>query len=209
MRRLNWRRAETARPWRRAAWWIGVAATLGGCARSDLTAGSRAEPQPVISGRPRVAQSATEVAPGGGSDQLDFFDELEKHPLATQDDAVHAVLLAFHGSSAPSYVQRAAIAKQLGLMDPGINQQPREAVTAGEVAQLLSGALRGAPSDTDSRTRGGFPTSQQALAALQAQGVLPADWRPIRGVTGPELLAAIKHTRRVIDERKHTAAGKE
>lgn len=188
-----------------------VSATmLAGCAGSRSGgAGKGSEPLPAIAGRPHVAKSATEVAPGDGSDQLDFFDELETHELATQDDALHAVLLAFHGSSAPTYVQRAAIAKQLGLMDPRTNQQPREAVTAGEVSLLLSRSLTGGPTGTDKRTQSHSHTSEQAMASMQKLGVLPRDWRLTRGMTGPELLAAIKNAGHVVDERKQSAAGKE
>lgn len=209
MRSMNRRMKRTAGGWLLVASGIGMLALVVGCASSESRVGKESGSSHGVSGRPRVAQSATEVAPGGGSDQLDFFDELEKHQLATQDDALHAVLLAFHGTSAPTYVQRAAIAKQLGLMDLRVSQQPREAVTAGEVSQLLVRSLAGGQTGTGQRTTERFPTSQEALATMQEAGVVPHDWRPTRGMTGPELLAAIKNTGRLIEERKHTAAGKE
>lgn len=178
----------------------------GGCAGPGTIDGAESS---AIADRPRVAQSASEVAPGGGSGQLDFFDELEHHQLATQDDALHAVLLAFHGSSAPTYVQRAAIAKQNGYMHPKVSQQPREAATAGEVSQLLYRSLILSQSFKAVATNPPFPSTDDALRAMQALGVMPDDWRSTRGMTGAELLEAIRGTGRFRDEQQQTTATKE
>ncbi|MBC7773121.1 MAG: hypothetical protein H7210_11535 [Pyrinomonadaceae bacterium] len=189
---------------------IGSSVLVAGCSDSrSVASGPNGDPRSAVVDRPRVPQSAAEVAPGGGSAQLDFFDELESHELATQDDALHAVLLAFHGSSAPTYVQRAAIAKQIGLMNPRTNPQPRDAVTVGEVSQLLFRSLAHDVPGPNQRTDRGSQTSEQALASMQKIGVLPPAWRASRGITGPELLAAIKNAGRLAEGQRHSAAGKE
>src|SRR5262245_19904231 len=85
-------------------------------------------------GRPSVEVSAADLfswGPGSSSQQLEFYDELERRPIASQDDAVHSVLLLAGGTSAPTYQARLASAKSRGLLDSGYSHPAREAVTVG------------------------------------------------------------------------------
>jgi uncharacterized glyoxalase superfamily protein PhnB len=63
--------------------------------------------------------SVAESYPGSGVEQLNFFDAIEKRDLVSHDDALHAALLLFAGQSATTYAQRAARAKQIGLVPGG------------------------------------------------------------------------------------------
>lgn len=137
--------------------------------------------------RPRLQASAAEAFPGNGSEQLDFFDELESRELVTQDDAIHAVLLVARGSSAPTFVQRAAIAKRAGIVEQTWSPQPRDAITTVELASMVAGATRPGGAST-----GAASGSAAKLAELQSSGVIPAEWRPNRGVSGLELLAVLR-----------------
>lgn len=166
---------------------VSVGGALVGCSGAGASEGSESA-RPASTARPRVASSASETYPGSGPEQLDFFDALESRELATHDDVLHAVLLLLKGSSAPTYVGRAAIAKQMGLLDAGDNSQPREAATIQDVSELL---VRGM-----SEGGGGRANARGSLERLKELGVVPADWRAGRGISGPELLGILRRADR-------------
>jgi len=172
-----------------------IAPSLPACANKDHTqrSDSAAASGRSISGRPRIAASVAEVHAEGGADQLEFFEELETRPLVSQDDALHAVLLFVRGSSAPTYVQRAAIAKQLGLMDPRSDQRPRDAVTVGEFSQFLAAAL------PESGGTVKLLNIDESVARLRELGLTPVRWEPNRGISGAELVGVLNAAERMTD----------
>ncbi|MGE3108136.1 MAG: hypothetical protein AB7G11_08585 [Phycisphaerales bacterium] len=149
----------------------GVFLAAAGCASTRPVG----EPERVKT-RPRLEMSAAELYPGSVTDQLDFFDELESRALVSYDDALHAVLLA-RGGSAPTFVQRAAIAKQAGIVGVNWSPQPRDAITVGELAPMIWHQPR---------------EPGRALSGLKSRGVVPETWSAARGVSGPELLAILR-----------------
>jgi hypothetical protein len=145
----------------------------------------------VFTGRPRVQYSAAETSPGSGVDQLNFFDALEKRDLVSNDDALHAALLVFTGQSPATYSQRAARAKQVGLIPTRFDQPAREAITAGELALILARGLE-IPE----------PASEgAALRALAEAGVAPDFAKENSGVSGAQLLTLLGHVEDAIARR--------
>lgn len=155
-----------------------------------------------VSKRPRLTESAAEVYSANGAGQLDFFDALESRELVSQDDALHAVLLAWSGTSAPTFVQRAALAKRSGIVGAGWNPQPRDAITSEELAMMLDGvALAQHAGGAVAGAKGVVLTSPDSLQRMRERGIIPRGWRANRGVSGPELLAILSRARlRVTDE---------
>ncbi len=159
----------------------------GGGGNGTSPRGSKTGVEGSVERRPRLQASAAEAFPGNGAEQLDFFDELESRELVTQDDAIHAVLLVAKGSSGPTFVQRAAIAKRAGIVEQTWSPQPRDAITTVELAAMVAGATGLGVA------RGGASGGSSAmLAELQSSGVIPAEWRANRGVSGLELLAVLR-----------------
>ena len=152
----------------------GLAGGMVGCA-SD---GSRAA-DVGVGFRPLVAQSAIESSPASDASGLAFFDELEGKPLASQDDAIHSMLLLGTGTSAPSYEQRVMMAKELGYVERGFDRPGRQAVTMGDVAEMASKILEG-----------NRPASaEEAMAKLVHREIAPASARPNQGLTGAQLVS--------------------
>jgi hypothetical protein len=162
--------------------------SLAGCAGRGARAQPRSTSEQVKPGgllsRPKLVASATEKYPDPVTGQLDFFDELEERELVSHDDSLHAVLLVMSGSSAPTYVQRVALAKGHGWLEMGFNRPPREAVTVGEVALLVSRSMNGNNIAAPLR-------EADALAELKVKGIFPQGSRPTEGLTGPQLLAVV------------------
>lgn len=146
-----------------------------GCASSRTSA--RALDQ-----RPTVAQSAAESIDASADEGgLGFFDALESRPLASQDDAIHAALLLGTGSSAPTAPQRIAMASTLGYLPANFDRSPRDAVTIGEVANVLAPILEARP----------IASPAAAIGALRARGVTIGTGLPNQGLTGAQLMSVV------------------
>lgn len=149
------------------------AALVGGC--------SAGNPQMVQ--RPMVSQSAPDaaVAAGGLPASAEFFDALERAPLVSQDDAVNAALLLATGTSQPSWPLRERAAKELGILPADFARQGREAVTLGEVSQMLTRVLDGKRAANETA----------AVANMVERGILPEP-RPVQqGLTGAQLVSML------------------
>lgn len=169
---------------------VGVVALLAaGCQSGD--------PTRAASNRPMVEVTAADLfswGQGSASQQLEFYDELERRPIVSQDDAVHAVLLLNGGPSATTYQGRLAAAKARGLLDSGYAPPAREAVTVGEVSQMLARAMRLGPSGS----------TADATATMKREGLIPEQADQAQGLTGAQMLAVLASARDVM-----AAAGNE
>ena len=118
--------------------------------------------------------------------ELDFFDALASQSIVTNDDALHALLIARTGATEASFEQRTARAIQLGWLDdsPG---PPGESAQVGMVASIAAHELLAS-------ARPWRPSSIHALAAtkrLRELGMLPIR-SPEQALTGAELLALLR-----------------
>lgn len=156
-------------------------------------------------GRPLVGSSAVmataRVTPGGveagdlGS-ELDFFDALSQRTLVCHDDVIHAALLLGNGASAPTYVERIALANRLGYLERGFEAPPLEAATVGEVAQVMRRVMQ-------RETGAAAPLNQQqSILWMASHGLLPAGARPYQGLTGPQLLTILGAVREAMPDHR-------
>lgn len=133
--------------------------------------------------RPTLETTAAErvsVEPGG---TLAFFDELETRPVIGRDDVLMATLLLGTGASPTTPSDRVASAKKLGYVPAEYAFPPRQAATAGDVAQVLGVILDGPGA--------AGKTPEEALKALVSRGLAPAALRPNQGLTGAQLVSII------------------
>ncbi|MBX3358246.1 MAG: hypothetical protein KF745_07445 [Phycisphaeraceae bacterium] len=158
-------------------------AALAGCqgnASKPASSGSAA-----ISDRPTVDVTAADLfswgPDGGATQQLEFYDEMERRPITSQDDAIHAVLLMDNGVSASTYPNRLTVAKARGLLDASYDRPPQEAVTVGEVSVMVARSLRLKSADSPAA----------AVAELKQAGVIPETASMYHGLTGAQLLALL------------------
>ncbi len=150
----------------------GLASVPGGCSPS-------AHETMMVGNRPLVGQTAVEASPVGDAGGLGFFDELESKQLASQDDAIHAMLLLGTGTSGGTYEQRVAMAKTLGYVEKGYHQPARQAVTMGEVASMATRILEGKTP----------ATQDDAMARLVHREIAPSSARANQGLTGAQLVS--------------------
>ncbi len=148
---------------------------LGGCESSSREAAMVGE----VGNRPLVAETAVEASPVSDAGGLGFFDALEAKPLASQDDAIHSMLLLGTGVSGSSYEQRVAMAKKLGYVDASFASPARQAVTMGEIASMATRILEGKPA----------ATQDDAMARLVRREIAPAAARANQGMTGAQLVS--------------------
>lgn len=160
--------------------WI-IAAAMGGCS----SGGGKAE----YVHRPMVTQSAPEaVMASSDPSSAAFFDELERVPLASQDDAVHAALLLATGTSQPTWPMRERAARELGLLPTDFTRDGREAVTVGEVSQMFNKILTGKRAASD----------DAAVGSMVERGILPETRLAAQGLTGAQLLSMLGVTQDVM-----------
>lgn len=160
--------------------WI-LAAAMGGC--------SSGGGKPEFVHRPMVTQSAPEaVMASEDPSSAAFFDELERVPLASQDDAVHAALLLATGTSQPTWPMRERAAQQLGLLPTDFARAGREAVTVGEVSQMFSKILTGKRAASE----------DAAVGIMVERGILPETRLAAQGLTGAQLLSMLGVTQDVM-----------
>lgn len=155
--------------WNLATGCVALAALFGGCAGS------------------RVDRSAAEAV-GANADQpdLDFFDILEKRPLACQDDLLHGVLLLSPGGSPATFDERVTEAKELGLIAADARPRARAGLSVGEAAACCQRAVTGT---------GGA----DAVAWAQGRGFVKANAIATDPVSGAELLAALQHLHEAVE----------
>jgi hypothetical protein len=118
--------------------------------------------------------------PGAAVQQLEFYDEVETRDVVAHDDVLHAALLFGRGSSAPTFAQRAALAREQGWVDRSFNRSAHEAATVGEVSQIMARVMG---------LDGSSP--QAAVAALGETGVLPEGLTAHQGISGRQFLAVL------------------
>jgi hypothetical protein len=92
----------------------------------------------------RVPQTLVSQLKTEGDDaQMEFWHRLNDEPVASNDDAFHAVLLYFDGSdSHPDYAARVAAMKQRRMLPGGFNAPPDQAIERGTLAVALVRALQ-------------------------------------------------------------------
>jgi hypothetical protein len=85
------------------------------------------------------------IAKYGGNDpdsQLDFWHELAKRHLTSNDDAFHAILLYADGrDDAGSYDKRVAILKERGLLYKQFSHTADDAIRRGDLAVIICNEL--------------------------------------------------------------------
>ena len=133
----------------------------------------------MVGNRPLVKETAVEQSPVSDAGGLGFFDALEAKPLASQDDAIHSMLLLGTGVSGGTYEQRVAMAKKLGYVDGSFGSPARQAVTMGEIASMATRILEGKPA----------ATQEDAMARLVRREIVPAAGRANQGMTGAQLVS--------------------
>jgi hypothetical protein len=120
--------------------------------------------------------------------QLDFWYALNDQPLASNDDAFHALLLNFDGKDdSADYAARVQTLKSRGWIDRNFAEAGDRAVRRGTVAQALVTALKFKGGLT-MRLFGSSP--RYALRELQFRGLLP-DTSENQVFTGGELVGVI------------------
>jgi hypothetical protein len=140
----------------------------------------------------RVSQPVVEKLAGSGGDaiasNMEFWHTLNDQPLASNDDAFHALLLYFDGKDdAGSYAARLQKLKSRGWVAGGFDEGANRAVERGIVAQALVKALD-LKGGLTMRLLGSSP--RYALRELQFRGLIP-DSSVNQVFSGAELVGVI------------------
>jgi hypothetical protein len=127
----------------------------------------------------------------GGNDvdaQMEFWHRLPEQRVASNDDAMHALLLFVDGSDpAADYDARVETLKQRNMLPADFNGTPKQAVKRGTVAVALARALQ---------IKGGLtmrlfgPSPRYAVRELQYMNLFPPS-SPQQTFSGQELLGII------------------
>lgn len=150
----------------------------------------------------RVAQPLTVSFGADEPDaRMEFWHALSEQPVASNDDAFHAVLLSFDGADpAPDYAARVERLKARGMLPKGFNGAANEAVDRGNLAVALSRAL-GIKGGLTMRLAGGA-SPRYAVRALQYRGLYPES-SPNQTFSGAEFVGVMG---RVEDYQRGDAA---
>ncbi len=133
----------------------------------------------------KLAPATDQNSPYG---QIEFWHTLNDQPLASNDDAFHALLLYFDGKDeAADYAARVHALKARHWLASNFDEAGDRAVHRGTVAQALVTALKFKGGVT-MRLLGHSP--RYALRELQFRGLLP-DSSPNQVFTGGELVGVI------------------
>jgi hypothetical protein len=140
----------------------------------------------------RVKQPVVSTLAPNGADpvatRMEFWHTLNDRPLASNDDAFHALLLYFDGKDdATDYAGRVRTLKSRGWLGGGFNEPADRAVERGVVAQALVKALN-LKGGVTMRLFGSSP--RYALRELQFKGLLP-DSSVNQVFSGSELVGVI------------------
>jgi hypothetical protein len=138
--------------------------------------------------QPLSAKLAPATAPNSPGAQIEFWHALNDQPLASNDDAFHALLLYFDGKDdAADYAARVRTLKARHWLANDFAEAGDRAVHRGTVAQALVTALKFKGGVT-MRLLG--PSPRYALRELQFRGLLP-DSSLNQVFTGGELVGVI------------------
>ena len=123
----------------------------------------------------RVGQPVVEKLGANGGDaiasNMEFWHTLNDQPLASNDDAFHALLLYFDGKDdAGTYATRLQKLKSRGWVASNFDEGPNRAVERGIVAQALVKAMN-LKGGLTMRLIGSSP--RYALRELQFRGLIP------------------------------------
>lgn len=137
--------------------------------------------------RTQVVSSVVEAYPEPAQEN-DFYDELARRSIVSNEDALHALYL-FSGAEEPAgWEARLARAQDLGWIDLRFTRPAREsmpaAVFAGALARVIN--LKGGLTYT---ITGGWNTA--ANRELRALGILPT-LSDDQTITGPQLLSTLR-----------------
>lgn len=135
--------------------------------------------------QPAAPQSAAQVTDQRRAGELEFFDELERRPMACQDDLLHGLLLVAGGELPATAQARAETARRAGIVDAGYRRDPLDRVTVHEAA-VAAARVVGGPGSRDHAawTDGATDWARRA-------GLVPAEARPDDALTGAQLLAIL------------------
>lgn len=136
-----------------------------------------------------VQQTAVSAHAGNSPDeQLEFWHSLNDLPMASNDDAFHAVLLYVDGTDASTdYAGRLAALKGRGMLPADFNEPANQSISRGTLAVALVKALQ---------LRGGLmmhvlgPIPRYAVRELYFEGVYPLG-SPNQTFSGAELVGVI------------------
>lgn len=151
----------------------------------------------------QVKESVTTKFGGSGEDaQMEFWHRLNDAPVASNDDAFHAILLYLDGKDdCASYADRVAGLKKRGLVSAEFDAPANQSVERGTVAVALVRALE---------IKGGLmlrvlgPTPRYATRELYFEGIYPPS-TPNQAFSGAELVGIIG---KVEDFQRGDAANK-
>lgn len=129
---------------------------------------------------------------------VEFFDALAERPLVCQDDVIHSALLLKTDRSAPTYAERAAMARRLGLVEADFDRPATEAATIGEVSKVLVRV-------TDPAMAGEKLSQERAVSRLVTRGWLPSQAKSYQGLTGSQLVTLISTAREELATRPQNA----
>lgn len=124
-----------------------------------------------------VAMARSESSAG-----LEFFDELERRPLACQDDLLQGLLMVRQGKAPSDHAGRVAEAVRLGIIDAGYSASPLSKVTVEEAS---SASVRTIASRDYPKWAG------HATGWARAEGLVPEDALPDAALTGAQLLSML------------------
>ena len=136
-----------------------------------------------------VDESLTQSLGGNEpSVQLEFWHTLNGRPVASNDEALHALLLFIEGQDpAEDYAARVEIFKQRGLLPQGFAEPADQAVKRGTLAVVLLKLLK---------IEGGLtlrlfgPVPRYAVRELQYEGIYPPS-SPHQTFTGKQFVSLI------------------
>jgi hypothetical protein len=139
-----------------------------------------------------VAQPLTAKLAGAGDDadaRMEFWHQLSDQPLASNDDAFHALLLYFDGKDdAADYAARVERLKSRGILPKDFAGAADGAVDRGTVAVAVAQGL-GIKGGLTARVFGMSP--RYAVRALQYQSLYPEETSPNQTFSGAELVGII------------------
>ena len=138
---------------------------------------------------PSIAEPLTaQLAAGTPDAQMEFWHTLPQRRIASNDEALHALLLFVDGADpAPDYASRVRTMKDRRMLPPDFNGAEAAAVKRGTVAVAIARALE---------IKGGLsmrlfgPTPRYAVRELQYLNLFPQS-SPQQTFSGQELLGII------------------
>lgn len=131
-------------------------------------------------GEPSAAEE-TSAAPAP-SRELEFFDALDRRPVATQDDLLQGMLLVRNGSAPADHAGRVAEARRLGIVGASYSRPPRSAVTVEQASAAAAGAIG---------TRDFSAWQGDATRWAKTERLVPQDVNGTDQLSGGQLLAIL------------------